>query len=77
MPQAFVLINVESGAEEDLVKELKKIEGVEEAYYSYGVYDIIAKIKSESMEKLKEMVTRRIRVLSKVRSTLTLIMMEE
>jgi DNA-binding Lrp family transcriptional regulator len=77
MPQAFVLINVESGAEEDLVKELKKIEGVEEAYYSYGVYDIIAKIKSETMEKLKEMVTRKIRVLSKVRSTLTLIMMEE
>ena len=77
MPQAFVLINVESGAEEELVKELKKIEGVEEAYYSYGVYDIIAKIKSDSMEKLKEMVTHKIRILSKVRSTLTLIMMEE
>jgi DNA-binding Lrp family transcriptional regulator len=77
MPQAFVLINVESGAEEDLVKELKKIEGVVEAYYSYGVYDIIAKIKSDSMEKLKEMVTRKIRILNRVRSTLTLIMMEE
>ncbi len=77
MPQAFVLINVESGAEEDLVKELKKIEGVEEAYYSYGVYDIIAKIKSDSMEKLKEMVTHKIRILNRVRSTLTLIMMEE
>ena len=77
MPQAFVLINVESGAEEDLVKELKKIEGVEEAYYSYGVYDIIAKIKSETMEKLKEMVTKQVRALTKVRSTLTLIMMEE
>jgi len=77
MPQAFVLINVESGAEEDLVRELKKVEGVEEAYYSYGVYDIIAKIKADSMEKLKEMVTHKIRILSKVRSTLTLIMMEE
>jgi hypothetical protein len=29
------------------------------------------------MEKLKEMVTRKIRALTKVRSTLTLIMMEE
>jgi DNA-binding Lrp family transcriptional regulator len=77
MPQAFVLINVESGAEEDLVKELKKIEGVEEAYYSYGVYDIIAKIKADSMEKLKEMVTHKVRILNRVRSTLTLIMMEE
>ena len=77
MPQAFVLINVESGAEEDLVKELKKIEGVEEAYFSYGVYDIITKIKADSMEQLKEMVTHRIRALTRVRSTLTLIMMEE
>ena len=77
MPQAFVLINVESGAEEDVVKELKKIDGVEEAYFSYGVYDIIAKVKAESMEKLKETVTRKIRTIVRVRSTLTLIMMEE
>jgi DNA-binding Lrp family transcriptional regulator len=77
MPQAFVLINVESGSEEEVVSELKKIAGVVEAYFSYGVYDIIAKVKAESMEKLKEMVTRKIRALTKVRSTLTLIMMEE
>jgi DNA-binding Lrp family transcriptional regulator len=77
MPQAFVLINVESGAEEEVVTELKKIDGVIEAYFSYGVYDIIAKVKADSMEKLKELVTRKIRALSKVRSTLTLIMMEE
>ncbi len=77
MPQAFVLINVESGAEEEVVTQLKKVEGVEEAYYSYGVYDIISKVKADSMEKLKDMVTRRIRTLNRVRSTLTLIMMEE
>ncbi len=77
MPQAFVLINVESGAEEEVVGQLKKVEGVEEAYYSYGVYDIISKVKADSMEKLKETVTRRIRTLNRVRSTLTLIMMEE
>lgn len=77
MPRAFVLINVESGSEDEVLTELKKIEGVEEAYFSYGVYDLITKIKAETMEKLKEMVTRKIRALSKVRSTLTLIMMEE
>ena len=77
MPRAFVLINVESGSEDEVLKELKKIEGVEEAYFSYGVYDLITKIKADTMEKLKEMVTRQIRSLTKVRSTLTLIMMEE
>ena len=77
MPRAFVLINVESGSEDDVLKELRSTEGVEEAYFSYGVYDIITKIKASTMELLKEMVTRRVRTLPKVRSTLTLIMMEE
>ena len=77
MPRAYVLINVESGSEDDVLKELKSVEGVEEAYFSYGVYDIITKIQADTMDKLKELVTRRIRTLSKVRSTLTLIMMEE
>jgi DNA-binding Lrp family transcriptional regulator len=77
MPRAFVLINVESGSEDEVLKELKAIEGVEESFFSYGVYDIITKIRADTMEKLKEMVTRRIRTLNKVRSTLTLIMMEE
>jgi DNA-binding Lrp family transcriptional regulator len=77
MPRAFVLINVESGAEQEVVNELKRIEGIEEAYFSYGVYDIITKIKADSMENLKDLVTRKVRTISRVRSTLTLIMMEE
>ena len=77
MPRAFVLINVESGSEDEVLNELKTIEGVEEAYFSYGVYDLITKIRADSMDKLKEVVTRKIRTQSKVRSTLTLIMMEE
>jgi DNA-binding Lrp family transcriptional regulator len=77
MPRAFVLINVESGSEDEVLTELKTMEGVEEAYFSYGVYDLITKIRADSMDRLKEVVTRKIRTLSKVRSTLTLIMMEE
>ena len=77
MPRAFVLINVESGSEDEVLRELKGVEGVEEAYFSYGVYDIITKIKANTMEQLKEMVSRQVRTLPKVRSTLTLIMMEE
>jgi DNA-binding Lrp family transcriptional regulator len=76
MPKAFVLINVELGAEEELVKGLKKIENVKEVYVVYGVYDIIAKVEADSMEKLKEIITWKIRRLDKVRSTLTMIVVE-
>ncbi|MEM2028879.1 MAG: Lrp/AsnC ligand binding domain-containing protein, partial [Candidatus Bathyarchaeia archaeon] len=53
MPIAFVLINAEIGSEGEVLNELKKVEGVEEAYSVYGVYDIVAKVRAESMEKLK------------------------
>lgn len=70
---AFVLINAELGSEEDLARELKRIEGVSEVYIVYGVYDIIAKVEADSMEKVKEIITWKIRRLPKVRSTLTMI----
>lgn len=77
MPKAFVLVNVEAGSEEEVLEQIKKIEGVDEAYYSYGVYDVIAKAQAETMEKLRDTVTQKMRTISKVRSTLTLILMEE
>ncbi len=77
MPQAFVLINVDSGTEEEVIKDLRSINGVTESYYSYGVYDIIAKVKADSLDSLKDLITLRIRNIAKVRSTLTLILTEE
>jgi len=77
MPRAYVLVNVESGSEDEVLRELMKIEGVEEAYFSYGVYDLITKIRADTMENLKDTITRRMRSLNKVRGTLTLIVMEE
>lgn len=73
---AFVLINADLGAEEELVRELKGIEYVKEVYVVYGVYDIVAKIEAETMEKVKETITWKIRRLEKVRSTLTMIVVE-
>jgi len=77
MPTAFVLVNTEVGSESDVLKDLKKVEGVEETSAVYGVYDIVARVKAETMDKLKEIVTWRIRRLDRVRSTLTMIIVGE
>ena len=76
MPKAFVLINAELGAEDALIKELRSIGNVSEVYVVYGVYDIVAKIESDTMEKVKETITWKIRRLERVRSTLTMIVVE-
>lgn len=76
MPMAFVLINAEIGSEEAVLKELSKVEGVQESFVVYGVYDVVAKVKADTMDKLKDIVTWRVRRLNKVRSTLTMIVVE-
>jgi DNA-binding Lrp family transcriptional regulator len=76
MPMALVLINSEIGSEAEVLKELGKVEGVTEAYIVYGVYDVVAKIRADTMDKLKDIVTWHVRRLNKVRSTLTMIVIE-
>lgn len=76
MPIAFVLISTETDAMEDVLQALKDVEDVKEAYTVYGVYDILAKVEAETMDKLKEIVTWKLRNLSKVRTTLTMIVIE-
>ena len=71
------MFNVGSGAEEQVLKEAERIEGVQEAYVSYGVYDLILKVNAASMEELKQLVTHRLRSIDNVRSTLTLMLTEE
>ena len=76
MPQAFVLMNAELGSEDSIVNELKKIEGVKDVYQVYGVYDIVAQVESNTMERVKETITWKLRKLNGVKSTLTMIVME-
>jgi len=74
---AYVLINAELGTEESLVANLKKIRNVDEVYIVYGVYDIVVKIVSDSLDKVKQTITSQIRRSDQVRSTLTMIVVED
>ncbi|HEY6165203.1 MAG TPA: Lrp/AsnC ligand binding domain-containing protein [Nitrososphaeraceae archaeon] len=76
MPKAFVLMNAELGSEDSIVGELRRIEGVKEVYQVYGVYDIVTQVESDTMEKVKEIITWKLRKLNGVKSTLTMIVME-
>ncbi|MGQ9760236.1 MAG: Lrp/AsnC family transcriptional regulator [Candidatus Methanomethylicaceae archaeon] len=77
MPMAFVLVNVEAGTDKEVLDNIKKVPEVKSAYMVYGVYDLIVMLESETLEKLRETVTKKIRQLDKVRSTMTMIVMEQ
>ena len=73
---AYVLINCDLGSEESVISELKSIEGVTEVHGIFGAYDILAKAESKQVETLRETITWKIRKISKIRSTLTLMGIE-
>jgi DNA-binding Lrp family transcriptional regulator len=77
MPTAYVLLNTEIGTETQVLKALKKIDGVEEAHNLWGVYDIIANIKADSMEKLRYIITKKISQIGKINSKLTMVIIDK
>ncbi|MEM1623434.1 MAG: Lrp/AsnC ligand binding domain-containing protein [Sulfolobales archaeon] len=73
---AIVLLNTDIGSEDEVLEQLSRIDGVVEASVVYGVYDVVVKVRAKTIEELKEIITNRIRKLSKVKSTLTMIVVE-
>ncbi len=68
MPSAFVLLNTEMGSEENIIRDLQNLEEVKEVFRVYGVYDIIAKVESDTMDKVREIITWKLRNLKGVKS---------
>ena len=75
MSLVYVLLNTEPSQMESVLEEVKEIDGVEEAYMVYGVYDICAKVKTEIPQELKGVV-QKIRSQENVSSTLTLMVIQ-
>ncbi len=72
MSEAFLLITCEIGKEDGVMKQLASVEDVKEIKKTVGVYDIIAKVESDSEKDLRKVVSSKIRNMDPVRSVLVL-----
>ncbi|MFQ5440512.1 MAG: Lrp/AsnC ligand binding domain-containing protein [Nitrosopumilaceae archaeon] len=81
MPTAYVLLNSDLGSDSSIIDETKKILENEDVKFEvqgvYGVYDIVLKLSSDNAEKLRGIITEKIRKINKVQSTLTMMVIEE
>ncbi len=73
MITAYILIVVESGAEEKVAKKLKTEKPVRDVTIVYGEYDIIIKVQTENMEELQKFIIKNIRNIREVEHTSTMI----
>ena len=77
MVTAYVLINCDLGYEEQVIKELKRISDVKVVLGTFGAYDILAKVESANVKNLRKTITGKIRKIVQVRTTLTLMAIED
>ena len=63
--------------EDEVKKIICKEDVISEVQGVYGVYDIVLKLSSDNTEKLRAIITNKIRKISKVQSTLTMMVIEE
>ena len=82
MPTAFVLVNSELSFDMEIIAKIKEIFSTEkdlqyEIQGVYGVYDIVVKVSSEDSPKLRKIITSQIRKIDRVKSTLTMMVIEE
>jgi len=77
MYKTFVLINCEPGREPEVLEQLRKVENVVDTQETFGVYDIVARIESDSQSQLANIISDQIRKISNINTTLTLIPTEE
>ncbi len=71
MHKGFILLNCDLGAEEYIVDELKQMQDVNDAYLTFGAYDVIAEVQTKNPEEFAKVIAT-IRKLSRVVSTMTL-----
>jgi len=73
---AFVLIRTKAGKELDVVEKVKEMGEVKDAWAVYGEFDIIARVEVESMPELNSFILEKLRKMSDIVMTSTLITME-
>lgn len=76
MINAYLLIVVDSGAENKVKSLLEKYEHVTNLDIVYGEYDLIMKIELKEMKDLQEFIIKKIRNIKQVQRTSTMICYE-
>jgi DNA-binding Lrp family transcriptional regulator len=74
---AYVLFKVSSGSERKVCQKLVEFDEIIQADIVFGEYDVLAKIETQNLADLEEFVSEKVRNVSDVLATSTMIISRE
>jgi len=72
MEKAYMLISCEIGEEHSIYLQLKEIPEIKDCTVTFGNYDIVVSLETETITQLNNIISTKIRKVGKIRSTITL-----
>lgn len=75
--KAYVLIVARPGKTRDVMLNVRRIRGVQEAHEVMGPYDIVAELQAESLTEIPPILSDQIRAIDGVESTTSLVTFPE
>ena len=73
MVMAYIFIVVKKGGESKVMDFIKKMKDITDVSMLYGEYDLIAKVKKDTMEDLQKFLAKEIRAIPEIERTSTMI----
>ena len=74
--KAYVLIHVRMGSIPEVVKNLQRTDGVQEAHMTLGLYDVVAEIQAGDAKALGTMLSTHIHPIPGILDTSTLMIVD-
>ncbi len=69
--KAYVLIKCRAGEIKEVIKSMKKVDGITEAHMTFGPFDIVAEVEAGDLSKLGAITASGIQPIPGVEQTLT------
>jgi len=69
--KAYIMIKIRAGEVSDVVRQLRKVDGVVEAHMTFGPYDAVAVVETDDIARLGAITASEIQPIPGVEQTLT------
>ena len=75
--EAYIMMNIKSGSEDEVCETLNQYTQVEEVAVIYGEYDAIIKVKTDDMKTLDNFITETLRAIPNIFLTATMLIAKQ